>query len=268
MKRTSVFLTIFFLGKLCIAQYENLEQLLKNNSTLKNNDINGMSEMVQQMMKSQQNVQYDKSYTFNLFAKIKTETTNKGKKSTNTMELYSADNASMMKHQEAAKNMNIIMDNKNASMITLDEVKKEGYVMSINGMDKLMQQFANNATQEETDNPTVTIKKTGNSKTIAGYKCEEYDIVSVDKDDQYKGNIWVSNDAKINYFNIFSGLGKSFQAQCKNIKSNVTGAVLETNGKYSKTGEAFNMTVLELNQKSTTKNLNEYKINSGLNIEE
>lgn len=254
------------IGNLCNAQNGNLEQLLKNNS-YQNLKVEDLGSMLEQIQLNQQNVKYDQSYTFNLFTKIKTTTTHKGKTFTNIMDLYSSENATMMKHQEAGKDMNIIMDNKNASMITLDDAKKEGFAISTNGMADLMQQFAGKTAQNKTEEPNVKITKTGNTKTIAGYKCEEYHIVSTNKDDTYEGSIWVSSDTKINYFNIFSGLGKAFQAQCKNIKSNVSGAVLETNGKYSKTGETFNMTVLELSQKSTTKNLSNYKISSGFDAE-
>lgn len=218
---------------------------------------------------SQQNVKYDNSYSFNLYTKIKTTTTHKGKTSTTTMELYSSENASMMKAQEkGTENMNIIMDNKNQSMITLDEAKKEAFAISTTAMDDLMKQFASKSnSQQTTDKPNVTITKTGNTKTIAGYKCEEYHMVSIDNDDKFEGNIWVTNDASINFFNIFSGLGKAFQSQCKNMKGSVNGAVLEVDGKDSKTGDTYNMTVLELSKKTTTKNLSDYKIQSGFGTE-
>ncbi|MCB9033970.1 MAG: hypothetical protein H6553_09045 [Chitinophagales bacterium] len=282
MKKLNLLLiTLVLTSSIASAQFGNFGQKLKDKMTKsqsnqqQNDDdsenktedetMNQYSTWVQQMQQSQQNVKYDKSYSFNLYTKIKTTTTHKNKTSTTTMELYSAENATMMKAQEkGTENMNIIMDNKNQSMITIDEAKKEGYAISTTAMDDLMQQFASKSNnQQTTEQPEVKITKTGNTKMIAGYKCEEYHIVSTDKEDKFEGNIWITNDASINFFNIFSGLGKAFQSQCKNIKSNVSGAVLEMDGKDSKTGDTYNMTVLELSKKTTTKNLSSYKIQTG-----
>jgi hypothetical protein len=52
-------------------------------------------------------------------------------------------------------------------------------------------------------NPNVT--KTGRTKTIAGYKCEEF----IYKDENGRSNIWITKDLKLNSKDFLSALFKT-----------------------------------------------------------
>ena len=56
--------------------------------------------------------------------------------------------------------------------------------------------MAAQAKNQKGSNPEkATITKTGNSRVIAGYKCDEYKIVDPEKDGY--SNVWMTKDVKL-----------------------------------------------------------------------
>lgn len=232
-----------------------------------------MSSMLQQIQESQNNVKYDKNYTFNLHSKVKSDITSNGKTESNIIEFYSSEQASMMKPESSntkhSEDISIIFDNKNKTFITIDEQDKSGMAMSIDGIGNIMKQFGSMyQKEEEQEKPNYSITKTGKTKTILGYNCSEYLIISNDKDEKTESSVWVSKDAKIIHYNIMSILGKDMIEKSNTYKSQLGGAVLEMHSKNLKTGNTYDMTVIELNQKSISKDLSSYKITSGFGFNE
>lgn len=76
--------------------------------------------------------------------------------------------------------MTTIMDFQNNAMIMIMEQQKMANIMS---MDELSDMAENEETMEE-----ATITKTGQTKKILGYRCEEYKMTSADME----GNIWIA----------------------------------------------------------------------------
>ena len=87
-----------------------------------------------------------------------------------------------------------IFDNDNRCFMILmeNEGSKTGIISTIPSDSAMAAQAKNQKTTEE---KTATITKTGNTKIIAGYKCEEYKVVE-EGEDGY-ANVWMTKDVKI-----------------------------------------------------------------------
>ena len=87
-----------------------------------------------------------------------------------------------------------LFDNDNRSFMMIVETKdsKTGIISSIPS-DSVM--AAQAKTQKETNPEKATITKTGNSRLIAGYKCDEYKIVDAEKEGY--SNVWMTKDVKL-----------------------------------------------------------------------
>jgi hypothetical protein len=97
--------------------------------------------------------------------------------------------------------------------------------------------------QAATEAPMATITKTGNTKMIAGYKCDEYKYV--DNDTKEYGNIWATKDLKLQADKrTFSKAGMSGYYGSKELDNSIVLAMES----YNKKGE--------LEMKSETKEVN------------
>ncbi len=104
-----------------------------------------------------------------------------------------------------------IMDAENGATIILSEEdgKKTGIVYGLGTFFETMgESIEEDADLDETPesylaNPNVN--KTGRTKTIAGYKCEEYKY----SDETSESNIWITKDLKMNTRDFFSTLFKT-----------------------------------------------------------
>ena len=102
-----------------------------------------------------------------------------------------------------------IIDSENGAAIILNDEKgeKTGIVYGMGALFSSLGQTINEEeipeTQEEyLANPNV--KKTGRTKTIAGYKCEEYKY----EDETSSSEVWITKDVKMNAQDFFSNLFK------------------------------------------------------------
>lgn len=100
-------------------------------------------------------------------------------------------------------------------------------------------------------NPNVN--KTGRTKTIAGYKCEEYKY----NDETTESNIWITKDLKLNTRDFFSTLFKT------SLYSHGIpwGYMMEVTSTDKETGEKSFMQVTKVNENSNKNfSLSDYKI--------
>lgn len=103
-----------------------------------------------------------------------------------------------------------IIDAENGATIILNEEKgeKTGIVYGMGAFFSSVGETYEEEISEETPdayiaNPNVT--KTGRTKTIAGYKCEEYKY----SDEESESEIWITKDLKMNTRDFFSTLFKT-----------------------------------------------------------
>ena len=112
----------------------------------------------------------------------------------------------------------------------------------------------------ETDSAKETsFKKTGKTKTILGYLCEEY----LAENEETLSEVWIANDVKINMGNAFQYISEN-QKSKKNKMSYPNdapeGFMMEMVSTNKKNNEKTRMTVVELNEnKNTTVNTSSYK---------
>lgn len=86
------------------------------------------------------------------------------------------------------KNMFVVYDSKNNSMVMLDEKKKTYTAMNVNAFMSAEAQ----ANRGKNIAGKTKCTKTGKSKNIRGYACEEYVCIDPDKKDD-KVEVWVTN---------------------------------------------------------------------------
>ncbi len=151
-----------------------------------------------------------------------------------------------------------IIDAENDAMIILSENngEKTGIVY---GIGSFMQSVGETYTKQELEdspenflaNPNV--KKTGRTKTIAGYKCEEFECT----DEDTKSNIWITKDLKMNSQDFFSTLFKT------NLYSHGMGwgYMMEATTEELKSGDKTTMQVTDVDDNSNvTLSLSNYQI--------
>ncbi|MCG6188378.1 DUF4412 domain-containing protein [Maribellus maritimus] len=105
-----------------------------------------------------------------------------------------------------------IIDAENDAMIILNDEKgeKTGIVYGIGSFFQTIgETYIDEELEDTPDNylANPNVKKTGKTKNIAGYKCEEY--VYTDEENKTKSNIWITKDLKMNTQDFFSTLFKT-----------------------------------------------------------
>ncbi|MBN1986518.1 MAG: DUF4412 domain-containing protein [Prolixibacteraceae bacterium] len=151
-----------------------------------------------------------------------------------------------------------IIDAENGAMIILSEEKgeKTGIVY---GIGSFMQTIGETYVEEELEDTPETylanpnVKKTGRTKTIAGYKCEEF----VYSDEESESNIWITKDLKMNTQDFFSTLFKT------NLYSHGIGwgYMMEATTTSKNSGEKTIMQVTDVDDNSNVKfSLNDFQI--------
>jgi hypothetical protein len=96
--------------------------------------------------------------------------------------------------KDASKATQFIFDNDNRCFMMLmeNEDSKTGIISTIPSDSAMNAQVK---TQKSTEKKPAIITKTGNTRMIAGYRCEEYKVVEEEKDGY--ANVWMTKDVKI-----------------------------------------------------------------------
>ncbi len=151
-----------------------------------------------------------------------------------------------------------IIDAENGATIILSEEngKKSGIVYGMdNYMETLGETYEDEDLEETPDmylaNPNV--KKTGKTKNIAGYKCEEF----IYTDEETKSNIWITKNLKMNTQDFFSTLFKTSMYS----HGMGWGYMMEANSEDLLTGEKSLMQVSKVETNSNVKfTMSDYEI--------
>lgn len=116
--------------------------------------------------------EYQASYTFTSSVTYSMENSKKPGES-QTINYNFGDQ--VIKMEAVGQFMSSIIDSKNGVMIMLNEKEKTAMVMSTKAMEAAMKQQQMN----QGEKPEAKVTKTGRTKTILGYKCEEVLILSL-----------------------------------------------------------------------------------------
>lgn len=101
--------------------------------------------------------------------------------------------------KQAGTTTTSIMDSKNQAMVMLMEDKGKKSSMALKLDYDKMQGIVDEEAEKQLETPDYKITKTGNSKTILGYPCEEYLVTTEDGEGRY----WVT-DKPIDGLSMFS----------------------------------------------------------------
>lgn len=151
-----------------------------------------------------------------------------------------------------------IIDAENRATIILNEEKgeKTGIVYGTGAFFSSIGEAYEEETPEETPeaylaNPNV--KKTGRTKTIAGYKCDEYFY----SDEESESEMWITQDLKMNTQDFFSTLFKT-NLYARGVP---WGYMMEATSTDKVSGEKSFMQVTRVDANSNTRfNLADYKV--------
>ncbi|NLO02408.1 MAG: DUF4412 domain-containing protein [Bacteroidales bacterium] len=207
-------------------QLDKVEESLEQNNTSpsdeagseRGSDEQRMQRMLKGLGIAGDPVPVENSYNYNNLIQMHIESFDKSGKKENEGEFVTHFNpqTNSMAYEVISGNMGepgqgkFIIDVKNEAIIILseDNGEKAGLVYGIGSFfgeeSELMQDIQSEATPEEIlANPNLS--KTGKTKTIAGYKCEEYKY----SDEESESLIWVTNDLKLDTRDYFNTLFKT-----------------------------------------------------------
>ncbi|PKL86344.1 MAG: hypothetical protein CVV22_02420 [Ignavibacteriae bacterium HGW-Ignavibacteriae-1] len=236
---------------------DEAEDSMKSNqeSTKQDEDSDAAAaRMMSKMFGGGADVKLPENYNFDGYFAMETETVQGDKRKLNTkMKMHldkSGDNVGMeiieadgKKMDEKAKSF-MIFDNELKSMVTLTQSGDMNMAMIMN-----LEGFADMAdslVEEKSDN--VKINKTGKTKSILGYNCDNYIIESEDG----TTDAWISHEIKMSTFKAFQFLQSQQKKKNSPYSSVRDGFVLEaeTTLKGEKDKTVMRVTEVNLNKKT------------------
>ncbi len=156
-----------------------------------------------------------------------------------------------------------IMDFTNKTMITFTESEKKAIAIPLSGFtDYVAAQAQAQAQSTSADTPpstsassTTTFRKTGNTKSILGYRCEEYEVVSEDG----KMNYWFTKDVKFNSFGFLTMMAQNGQSMGDAMPY---GFVMAWTSYSNKSKETQNMLVTKIDKTTKEVKMADYTLMS------
>lgn len=190
--------------------------------------------------------EYQASYTFTSSVSYKIESAKKPGES----QTIHYDFGDQVLKMAANPDMSSIIDSKNGVMIMLNNKEKTAMVMSTKAMEAAMKQQMNQG-----EKPAAKITRTGKTKTILGYNCEEM-LIESDK----KTEVWITKEAGIDVSNTFASMNKTSPSQIPNEALEQGGMLLEMNGYDAAGKQEMHLVATSLSKESKTVNIGAYKI--------
>lgn len=155
--------------------------------------------------------------------------------------------------QEMPASMLSVIDEKNKTMIIFMEEQKIGQVIS---MEKIKEIAVQENAEDNTNTDFQGLKKTGKTKKILGYTCEEF--VSTNDDNNF--SIWVTDELELFQKNMFYNISESLGGNTfQNIPKDAKGFMMEMHFENLENGEKGKMIVTEINKQSKSINTKEYQ---------
>ncbi len=160
------------------------------------------------------------------------------------------------KNKETQMEMFTIIDEKNEAMIMLMESQKMAQVIS---MEKIKNLANSQVDKKNNEIVTPNIKKTGRTKKIIGYTCEEFSGQTEDGIISF----WITHDINLYQKNMFLNMSKSLGGdQFQSFPDAAKGFLMETNfedntGKNK--GDKTSMVVTKIDKKSLQISTKEYQ---------
>jgi hypothetical protein len=144
---------------------------------------------------------YDENYDFRGMMGMKTEIFDKGKpEGVIDADIWmnaekgniGMESKTLTDEEGQSLTASVIVDSKNKVMITVADVQggKTGMIMTV--PDSLTAETYDPEAGAEND---ITVRKTGGTRTICGYRCDEYEVT--EEDGKVKTTVWATDDLKL-----------------------------------------------------------------------
>lgn len=220
----------------------------------------------QMMIAGSQSIPIEESYTFDNKILYKMEIHSDDKPSIVNYEMWFANKAEYMAtrvennessdSRDMPSSMLSILDEKNKAMIILMEEQKYAQILS-------MDQIKNVAVQENLNDSVNTefqaVKKTGRTKKILGYTCEEF----MSKNDSNTFSFWVTQELDLFQKNMFFSLSNSLGGNSfSNVPEEAKGFMMEMHFEDATRKEKGSMTVVDIQKIEKTINTSDYQLMS------
>ncbi len=156
--------------------------------------------------------------------------------------------------QNGQMSMLTILDDKNQAMLIIMEEQKIAQIIS---MEKI-KEIGIEEDQENKSSATSVpkINKTGNSKKIQGYNCEEFETQT----EEGKTTMWITQDLRLFQKNMFANLSKSLGGNTfQKIPESAKGFMMEMYFQNTETGEKTSMIVKDISKKNRSINTKDYQ---------
>jgi len=152
--------------------------------------------------------------------------------------------AESTKNQDMPMSVLSVIDDKNKAMIILMEEQKIAQVVS---MEKIKDLSEEETADEGIDSSFKTVEKTGNSKKILGYDCEEFTSENADT----RFNFWVTQELEVYQKNMFFNISRSLGGNSfGNVPKEAKGLMMEMNFESKTSNERGKMIVKEIRKES------------------
>lgn len=190
---------------------------------------------------------YTESFTFDIKLTYEMEDLAKHKGEKMMTTYFYSEEGTMT--QMSGNEMSMIYDFGQDKMIMLNEKDKTAIIMPA--------RFGSAMAAKQTEATSkATVTKTGNTKKILGYNCEEYLI----QDDKHTSNVWITTEIKLDYTKIAKVFGGQKGSASGSSDFDSQGMMMEMTS-YDKKGAAeMHMIMTEYKEETTTKSLSEYKV--------
>jgi len=153
--------------------------------------------------------------------------------------------------QDMPSNMFTVLDEKNKTMVVFMEDQKMAQLVSMESIKDIAIEE-----NENINTDLKELKKSGQTKKILGYTCEEYVLEDADN----KFSIWTTDELELTRKNMFFNLGESLGGNTfKNIPKGASGLMMEMHYEDVLNGESGKMVAKEINKQFKSINSSEYQ---------
>jgi uncharacterized protein YhbP (UPF0306 family) len=149
-----------------------------------------------------------------------------------------------------------ILDDKNQAMIIIMEEQKIAQLLS---MVKIKEIAVKENETESTITDFNSVQKTGKTKKILGYNCEEFSS----QNETNKFTFWITNGLELFQKNMFFNISKSLGGNTfDNVPENAKGFMMEMHFENSSNMEKGSMTVISIESSKKIIMMNNYQLMS------
>jgi len=227
---------------------------------------NYQQQLNQMIGSGSENIPVEESYTFQTSVTYELTMTDKNQPSVVTYEMWFPEkegymatkvkNSSKGDGKDMPSSMLSILDDKNQAMIIIMEEQKIAQLLSMAKIKEI-------AVEENETESAVTqfnsVQKTGNTKKILGYKCDEFSS----QNETNKFTFWITKDLALFQKNMFFNISKSLGGNTfDNIPENAQGFMMEMHFENTSNMEKGSMTVIDIKRSEKIIMMNNYQLMS------